>query len=92
MDKLIHRHLDARMDIQEVASEQLQSLVGSMSLDAILKNPEQELARLGMQALEIVKERSQDAADEGQRFAAEIKEAGKIKPVEEDAGAKDNAE
>ena len=76
MDALIHKHLDARLDIQEMASEVVdQHLI--FNLDALLKNPAAELARVVQDSLLIVSGFASDAAQEGLNFAKSVKDRDK---------------
>lgn len=93
MDKAIHKHLDARLDIQEEAAGRVEGAVGALSLDALIESPEKELARVAQMVLGIAKDSAQAAVDEGQRFADQVRkmdqEDRKI-VVDKDAGPKDN--
>lgn len=72
MDRIIHGHLDARLDIQEKASETVEQHL-RFNFDALLKNPEAELARVASDALKIVEGFASDAAQEGLSFAKKVK-------------------
>lgn len=71
MDKIIHKHLNARLDLQEEASKSVLNLLGAIDLNAVIKNPEVELAKVTQQALFIAEEFAPEAAMEGLRFALE---------------------
>lgn len=73
MDKVIHRHLDKRMDIQEKVADKAEAAVDDLDLDALLSNPERELSRVAKVAMVLVHGNAQEAATEGQRFAREVK-------------------
>ena len=76
MDKLIHGHLDRRLDIQEAASEVVDKHM-LMDIDALIEHPERELARVAMDVMTIVEGFSFDAVKEGRRFANEVRERDK---------------
>lgn len=82
MDKIIHKHLNNRLDLQESASKTSAALLGSVDLNAVLEAPEAELARVIQQTMFVVEEYAPDAAKEGLRFANEAKERhSKDKPI-----------
>lgn len=93
MDAVIHRHLNTRLDIQEKAAEDVKVLVGGINLNALIDSPEKELARVAKMVMDMAQVVAQDAADEGQRFAAEVLERDKKDKeivFDPDGGPRDN--
>lgn len=78
MDKIIHRHLDNRMDIQESATKMVEEALDSINLRKIIKNPKAELSRVGHIALGVAEAHARDAVDEGVRFAKEARAKGPV--------------
>lgn len=73
MDKLIHRHLDNRLDIQEEAAAKVEGILERIDLKSLMRNPEAELARVANEAMKTAHSYAQRAATEGVRFAGEVK-------------------
>lgn len=94
MVKIIHEHLDNRLDLQEEASTELEQLLDGINLDLLVKNPRAELAAAAQGAMQLVQEFGEDAAREGVRFANVVKkriEDEKEIPVEAGDDPKKNA-
>lgn len=75
----MHKHLDNRLDIQDSAKNMLEEVLSSIDLRVVLKRPEAELARVGHVALGVAEAHATEAVREGQRFAKEVIEKGKVK-------------
>lgn len=73
MDKIIHDHLDRRLELQDKAAEALDKAFEQMSIDALLANPQQELERIAELAQAIGSAAIKEAAKEGVRFAKAVK-------------------
>ena len=73
MDKLIHTHLNNRMDIQESASAAALAAVDQIDFKSLLADPQAELARVAQEAMVSVYTFTQEAAHEGLRFADAVK-------------------
>ena len=78
MDKILHKHLDNRLDIQESAKKMLEAVLDSIDLKAVVTKPEAELARIGHVAMGIAEAHAREAVEEGQRFAKEVIAKGKV--------------
>lgn len=74
IDKVIHTHLDNRLDIQETAAGEVEKIVSGINVVAILKDPQMELALAAQEALRICEKSAQDAATEGVRFARDVRQ------------------
>lgn len=78
MDKVIHRHLDRRLDIQEEAAGDIDRILASLDLRKVLKDPKRALVDIGVQAMSVAEAHSKAAIEEGSRFAKEVRAAGEV--------------
>jgi hypothetical protein len=76
LDKIIHKHLDNRLDLQEASTKMMDGVLSDISIKSILKDPTGELARIAHIAMGITETFANDAAKEGLRFASDVKKKG----------------
>lgn len=73
MDKILHEHLDNRLDIQEAMTVKVdEALVKVPNIGQFIKSPGTAFAALAKTAMEIAQDFAQDAAHEGVRFAKKV--------------------
>lgn len=78
MDKIIHKHLDRRMDLQDSATAMLDEVLNAIDLRKLLRGPKQELGNVAHVALGVAEAHAKDAVKEGIRFAKEVKAKGAV--------------
>lgn len=77
MDKIIHKHLDNRIEIQDKLAGKIDKLIEEINIDRLIANPKAELNRVSKVALIETERLTEKAADEGIRFGQEVKKRDK---------------